>query len=683
MALLLLIVVLSRAFLPAVDNAYRSGKLVSSNRSVCRTSACVEYSEHLQRSLSTKANPCFNFYRYVCDTSSGTFESTLTTTSDRLKTHVLRSWLDDQAVVVGMQNGVSERTLLAASLFRSCVSGNGLGNTSSSDGVAQLRALMDERGLKWPYAVAPAPPPQDLLEVLVDWTLNWNVDVWFSLRVILADMSRRKFTFHVRHSAALQRWSKERAALQDGYMAFVTAYARELGASETEELDAVVQDVVQTEPEIEKILGGFPSDGSRQQKIETDAEPWKSAIQRKLGHSTYNVTAEDIAVISSQGLIAAVAILLSRDDKREKYYSSIGWAVARELGRLVSGSLRALQGTTSSDLQLWCWDRMDKFSTTSLVAPFYQSLLMGNAAALSRDIFDTLRSTIPRALSKSSWMDNRTKKIASSQIAALSLTFGFAKGIIPHDPLADQPSQSGGNRTVFGAWQRATTTYQSLSLEAKASLYSYDLLMSNAFFHGDSATVQLQPTLLQMPLYEDSLPVSLRYAGLGYVLMHQMMHALGDIFPLLEGDLRDPNLQSHPSFQERNRRVQCLRSFHREASASLGSAFSRYNYSDWFCGFATAPYLYEAVFGSSGDFAGRTSCAQREERLVGIEDLSAQQLFFVGLCSTLCTHSDPDNAPSSAEARCNVPLMHMPQFQSAFRCASGQPMIPTTRCSFW
>ncbi|KAL3186932.1 hypothetical protein MRX96_004740 [Rhipicephalus microplus] len=88
---------------------------------------------------------------------------------------------------------------------------------------------------------------------------------------ILADTSRRNFTFHVRHSASLQRWSKERASMQDGeqYMAFVTAYARELGASESEELDPMVMDVVEAEPEIEKILSDFPWDSSKQQKSET------------------------------------------------------------------------------------------------------------------------------------------------------------------------------------------------------------------------------------------------------------------------------------------------------------------------------------------------------------------------------------------------------------------------------
>ncbi|XP_075534863.1 membrane metallo-endopeptidase-like 1 [Dermacentor variabilis] len=606
-------------------------------------------------------------------------------TSERLKTHVLRSWIDGDTIAL---RRVGEMTLLATSLFRSCVSGNSL-RSVSSDGMAELRALMDQRGLKWPSASASTPPARDLLGMLVDWTLNWNVDVWFSLRVILADTPRHSFTFHVRQSAALQRWSKERAVLEaaEQHEAFVTAYAREFGTSNAEGFDRAVQDVLETEPEIEKFLTDYTperelaGDGSSQKKIETDAERWRSAVHRSLGPSAHNVSTGNIALISSQGLIAAVAILLSRDAKREKYYSSIGWAVARELGRLVSGSLRELHGMTSTDLLLWCWDRMDKLTSSALVAPFYRSTPLGSAAALSRELFDTLRSSVSLALSENSWMDNRTKQIASSKIATLSLAFGFAKGTFPHVPRVDQPSKSNGNETLFRAWKRATTTYQSLSLEAKASLHSYELLMSNAFFHGDTATVRLQPSLLQMPLYADTLPVSLRYAGLGYVLVHQMMRALSDIFPLLEQDLRDPNLQSHPSIQERNRRVQCLRRFHREASAAPDNTFSSHNYSDWFCDFAAAPHLYAAAFGPPG--SGRPSRAQQEERLAGIEELSAEQLFFVGLCSTLCANPNPDSGPSPAEARCNVPLMHMPQFESVFQCAPGLPMTPTTRCSFW
>ncbi|KAH7966561.1 hypothetical protein HPB49_017717 [Dermacentor silvarum] len=298
-ALLVFVVVLSRNFLPMEDHSYRAEMNVSPNHSVCQMSACMEYSKHLQHSLSTKANPCYNFYRYVCDSWSDMSGSILSMASERFKMHILRSWIEGDTIAL---KRVSEGTLFAMSLFRSCVSGNNL-RSASSDGMAELRALMDQRGLKWPNSSAPAPPTRDLLEMLIDWTLNWNVDIWFSLRVILADTSRHRFMFHVRHSTALQRWSKERAVLEaaEQHVAFVTAYARNLGTSNAEEIDRAVQDVVETEPEIEKFLADYTrerelaSDSSKLKKTETDDERWRSAVHRSLGHSAYNVTTGDIA----------------------------------------------------------------------------------------------------------------------------------------------------------------------------------------------------------------------------------------------------------------------------------------------------------------------------------------------------------------------------------------------------
>ncbi|XP_077553109.1 neprilysin-1-like [Haemaphysalis longicornis] len=107
----------------------------------------------------------------------------------------------------------------------------------------------------------------------------------------------------------------------------------------------------------------------------------------------------------------------------------------------------------------------------------------------------------------------------------------------------------------------------------------------------------------------------------------------------------------------------------------LGESRSRYNFSDWFCDFAGVAHLHNVVFGP------RAKPQHRGERLAGLEDLSAEQLFFVGLCHPLCTSLD--SGQHLAESRCNVPLMHMPQFARAFRCAARSPMAPNTRCSFW
>ncbi|KAK8788994.1 hypothetical protein V5799_021232 [Amblyomma americanum] len=619
-ALFFLFLVLTRNYLP-LKALPRTIPLA--NYSVCRTSACLEYSKHLQRSLSTKANPCYNFYRFVCDSRSDLhppeYDTLLTLTSERLKMHILRTWVEGSAdAIIG--DRVGETTLRAGSLLRSCVSGSRL-SSYSSDRMSELRALMDERGLTWPHAPQSTPSAEDLLDVLVDWTLNWNVDVWFSLRVFLIDKVDRRVLFRISRSEILRRWPKERAVLDGAgeYIAFVNAHAREFGAKSSDEIDRAVHDVLEAEQEIESFFADYETDSvlamrdSKAKETEAEAERWRNAVRRSLGPSAYNATKQSIVFVSSQGLFAAVAILLSRGAKKEKYYSAIGWTVAREIGRLVSGSLRALHRMAGMELTLWCWNRMDKVTRSVLVEPFYESTLLRREMATVTQLFRSLRGTLSLAVTKNSWMDERTKEVTFSKIAAVSLGFGSSGSFAPHAPRSRQ-SRSDGNETLFAAWKRAFSVYQKHGLVAIRSSYQ---------------------TLLQCK--KDCI-----YCRRVY-----------------------------------NKRVQCLRDFHRQESVSFGHAFGRHNHTDWFCDFAAVPHLYNVVFGP------RAEPRHSRERLAGLEELSPEQLFFVGLCSTLCSRRDPDGDTSPAEARCNVPLMHMPQFERAFQCPAGLPMTPAARCSFW
>ncbi|KAK8756124.1 hypothetical protein V5799_001174, partial [Amblyomma americanum] len=465
-ALFFLFLVLTRNYLP-LKALPRTIPLA--NYSVCRTSACLEYSKHLQRSLSTKANPCYNFYRFVCDSRSDLhppeYDTLLTLTSERLKMHILRTWVEGSAdAIIG--DRVGETTLRAGSLLRSCVSGSRL-SSYSSDRMSELRALMDERGLTWPHAPQSTPSAEDLLDVLVDWSLNWNVDVWFSLRVFLIDKVDRRVLFRISRSAILRRWPKERAVLDGAgeYIAFVNAHAREFGAKSSDEIDRAVHDVLEAEQEIESFFTDYETDSvlamrdSKAKETEAEAERWRNAVRRSLGPSAYNATKQSIVFVSSQGLFAAVAILLSRGAKKEKYYSAIGWTVAREIGRLVSGSLRALHRMAGMELTLWCWNRMDKVTRSVLVEPFYESTLLRREMATVTQLFRSLRGTLSLAVTKNSWMDERTKEVTFSKIAAVSLGFGSSGSFAPHAPRSRQ-SRSDGNETLFAAWKRAFIVYQ-------------------------------------------------------------------------------------------------------------------------------------------------------------------------------------------------------------------------------
>ncbi|XP_037565069.2 neprilysin-2-like [Dermacentor silvarum] len=76
--------------------------------------------------------------------------------------------------------------------------------------------------------------------------------------------------------------------------------------------------------------------------------------------------------------------------------------------------------------------------------------------------------------------------------------------------------------------------------------------------------------------------------------------------------------------------------------------------------------------------------SQRQKTLLGL-NITAERLFFINHCVKYCNrYSDTDTERHSPfHVRCEVPLMHMPEFSAAFQCAPGSHMNPKTKCAFW
>ncbi|KAK8763445.1 hypothetical protein V5799_033950 [Amblyomma americanum] len=65
--------------------------------------------------------------------------------------------------------------------------------------------------------------------------------------------------------------------------------------------------------------------------------------------------------------------------------------------------------------------------------------------------------------------------------------------------------------------------------------------------------------------------------------------------------------------------------------------------------------------------------------LPNLEDYTADQVFFLTFCHTVCTHKeDPE-----AVKLCNLPLKNLRSFADAFHCPVGSPMNPLKKCTFF
>ncbi len=81
----------------------------------------------------------------------------------------------------------------------------------------------------------------------------------------------------------------------------------------------------------------------------------------------------------------------------------------------------------------------------------------------------------------------------------------------------------------------------------------------------------------------------------------------------------------------------------------------------------------------------------KDQRLVPGDGLTPEQRFFVGYAQWACENQRPENLRVSAitdphspgKYRVNGLVVNMPEFQQAFSCKAGQPMVKENRCRVW
>jgi endothelin-converting enzyme/putative endopeptidase len=79
------------------------------------------------------------------------------------------------------------------------------------------------------------------------------------------------------------------------------------------------------------------------------------------------------------------------------------------------------------------------------------------------------------------------------------------------------------------------------------------------------------------------------------------------------------------------------------------------------------------------------------QSLQPIDGFTPDQRFFIGMAQWACENQRPENLRVSAitnphspgVARINGVVSNLPQFQQAFSCKEGQPMVHTPTCKVW
>ncbi len=203
------------------------------------------------------------------------------------------------------------------------------------------------------------------------------------------------------------------------------------------------------------------------------------------------------------------------------------------------------------------------------------------------------------------------------------------------------------------------------------------LLRSAAQYH------QLPGGILQPPYFDKQKSDAVNFGSIGAVIGHEMTHGFDDEGRKFDatGNLRD--WWTEQDGKEFDRRAQCI--------------------ADEYSGFEATPgvkvngklTLGENTADNGGTrialMALQTTLAAEGKSDEKIEGFRPEQTFFIAFGQSWCSNLTPEllrvlaqsNPHSPPQYRVNGVVSNMPEFQKAFGCKKGQPMVRDNACHVW
>jgi endothelin-converting enzyme/putative endopeptidase len=203
----------------------------------------------------------------------------------------------------------------------------------------------------------------------------------------------------------------------------------------------------------------------------------------------------------------------------------------------------------------------------------------------------------------------------------------------------------------------------------------------NAYYSPPEDNINFPAGILQPPFYANGRDEAVNYGGIGAVVGHELTHAFDDQGRKYDaqGNLRD--WWTKEDAVEFEKRAQCL--------------------IDEYSRFETVPGVHlngKLTLGeNTADNGGlRLAFMALMDSIDGqetalIDGFTPAQRLFLGFGQIWCQNQTPETARllaqtdphSSGRYRANGVVQNMPEFQKAFACKVGQPMVAAPACRVW
>jgi len=327
-----------------------------------------------------------------------------------------------------------------------------------------------------------------------------------------------------------------------------------------------------------------------------------------------------------------------------------------------------------------CTEYVDDYLGEALGQAYVEKYFPPKAKEQALTIVNEIRAAMEQDINSLSWMSPATKQQALTKLHAMANKIGYP------DKWRDYSKLEIVRGDNLGNVERARTfefNRQLGKIGKPVDKGEWDMTAPtvNAYYNPQMNDINFPAGVLQPPAFDPNSDAAPNYGDTGGTVGHELTHGFDDEGRQFDaqGNLRD--WWTEQDGKEFVKRASCI-----------SDQYSNYVIVDdiKINGKLT---LGEDVADLGGLLLAYMAWKEdtKNQKLEPIDGLTPDQRFFVGYGQSWCGHVRDESKrlratvdPHSPEKyRTNGVVSNMPQFQQAFHCKSGQPMVSANRCRVW
>ncbi|HWR15041.1 MAG TPA: M13 family metallopeptidase [Terriglobales bacterium] len=327
-----------------------------------------------------------------------------------------------------------------------------------------------------------------------------------------------------------------------------------------------------------------------------------------------------------------------------------------------------------------CVRRVDAELPELLGQPYVEKNFPADSKKRTLELVKNVEGAMGQDFKSLDWMSDQTKKQAQVKLDAIRNHIGYPDKWRDYSTVEIKRGDLLGNSTRAAAFE-VKRNLNKIGKPVDRDEWSMSPPTVNAYYRPSMNDINFPAGILQPPFFDPTIDDAVNYGGIGAVIGHELTHGFDDQGSQFDAEGNFNSWWTKEDRAEFDKRTGCLADQYGQFVAVddvtlNGKLTLGENTADNGGVKISLMALNEALKGKAMD---------------KIDGFTPQQRFFLGYAQIWCQNVTPESSRllaktdphSPGKYRVNGVVQNSAEFQSAFGCKTGQPMVRENACRVW